>query len=92
MKGSRSRMAPPSLGIHYWPSPNIHFNDKVYEDPLKFDGFRFSKNEGNLKVLERKPGSYDKRQVRITSPSAMVLVILNDISQLVKLMPPRPMM
>ena len=22
---------------------NVHLNDKVYEDPLKFDGFRFSK-------------------------------------------------
>jgi cytochrome P450 len=22
---------------------NVHFNDKVYEDPLRFDGFRFSK-------------------------------------------------
>ena len=21
----------------------VHFNDKVYEDPLRFDGFRFSK-------------------------------------------------
>ena len=27
-----------SVSLH-----NIHFNDKVYEDPLKFDGFRFSK-------------------------------------------------
>ena len=24
-------------------SHNVHFNDKVYEDPLRFDGFRFSK-------------------------------------------------
>jgi len=25
------------------PAHDAHFNDKVYEDPLKFDGFRFSK-------------------------------------------------
>ena len=24
-------------------SHNVHFDDKVYEDPLRFDGFRFSK-------------------------------------------------
>ena len=31
-------------------SPTVHLNDKVYEDPLKFDGFRFSKmREGSAK-------------------------------------------
>ena len=29
-------------------SHNVHFNDKVYEDPLKFDGFRFSKMREGL--------------------------------------------
>ena len=24
-------------------SHDVHFNDKVYEDPLEFDGFQFSK-------------------------------------------------
>jgi cytochrome P450 len=31
---------------------NVHFNDKVYEDPLRFDGFRFSSmREGSAKKV-----------------------------------------
>jgi cytochrome P450 len=31
---------------------NAHFNDKVYEDPLRFDGFRFSNmREGSAKKV-----------------------------------------
>ena len=33
-------------------APDAHLNDKVYEDPLKFDGFRFSKmREGSAKKV-----------------------------------------
>ena len=33
-------------------APSAHGNDKVYEDPLKFDGFRFSKmREGSAKKV-----------------------------------------
>jgi cytochrome P450 len=40
---------------------NVHFNDKVYEDPLKFDGFRFSK-------MREGPGSAKKVGMVSSSP------------------------
>ena len=44
-----------SVSIH-----NAHFNDKVYEDPLKFDGFRFSKlREGSEKNVGMVSSSQD---------------------------------
>ena len=39
---------------------NVHFNDKVYEDPLQFDGFRFSKmREGSSKKVGMVSSSQD---------------------------------
>ena len=39
---------------------NAHFNDKVYEDPLRFDGFRFSKmREGSAKTVGMVSSSQD---------------------------------
>ena len=41
---------------------NAHCNDKVYEDPLKFDGFRFSKmreGEGSAKKVGMVSSSQD---------------------------------
>ena len=39
---------------------NAHYNDKVYEDPLRFDGFRFSKmREGSAKKVGMVSSSQD---------------------------------
>ena len=39
---------------------NAHFNDEVYEDPLRFDGFRFSKmREGSAKKVGMVSSSRD---------------------------------
>ena len=40
---------------------NVHYNDKVYEDPLQFDGFRFSKmrEEGSSKKVGMVSSSQD---------------------------------
>jgi cytochrome P450 len=39
---------------------NAHFNDEVYEDPLRFDGFRFSKmREGSTKKVGMVSSSQD---------------------------------
>jgi len=42
------------------PSHKIHFNDKVYKDPLTFDGFRFSKMR--LENPEKKVGMVSSSQ------------------------------
>ena len=41
-------------------SHKIHFNDKVYKDPLTFDGFRFSKMR--LESSEKKVGMVSSSQ------------------------------
>jgi cytochrome P450 len=39
---------------------DVNFNDKVYEDPLRFDGFRFSKmREGSAKKVGMVSSSQD---------------------------------
>ena len=39
---------------------NAHYNDKIYEDPLRFDGFRFSKmREGSAKKVGMVSSSQD---------------------------------
>jgi cytochrome P450 len=43
---------------------NAHFNDKVYEDPLKFDGFRFSKMR--LESPKKKVGMVSSTQDHVS--------------------------
>jgi len=45
-------------------SHKIHLNDKVYEDPLKFDGFRFSKM--GLESPEKKVGMVSSTQDHVS--------------------------
>ena len=52
---------------------NVHYNDKVYKDPLKFDGFRFFKMMMNKEEEEEEEkgggGSAKKKKIGMVSSS-----------------------